>query len=97
VRLNDLCARLGGDEFVVLMEGVDPERAPEIARQLTAHFEKVAFDPGGLALSCAISVGWAAIDGDADSPEYVLARADRSMYEAKRARKALSDAASRVP
>jgi diguanylate cyclase (GGDEF)-like protein/PAS domain S-box-containing protein len=96
-RLNDLCARLGGDEFVVLMDGVDPERAPEIANQLTTHFEEIMFDSDGLALSCAISVGWAAVEGSAESPEDVLARADRSMYEAKRARKAHADAATRVP
>ena len=89
VRVNDLCARLGGDEFVVLMEGVDPERAPGIAAQLTGHFEEVVFDPEGLAIPCAISVGWATIDGDGDSPDAVLGRADRSMYEAKRARKSV--------
>jgi diguanylate cyclase (GGDEF)-like protein/PAS domain S-box-containing protein len=89
VRLSDLAARLGGDEFVVLMFGVDPERAPKIAQQLIRHFENVSFDPDGLALPCAISVGWTTIDGTTRDPAAVLAAADRSMYEVKRNRRAI--------
>jgi diguanylate cyclase (GGDEF)-like protein/PAS domain S-box-containing protein len=87
VRSTDLAARLGGDEFVVLMPDVDTDRGERIAGQLMKHFERVRCRVNGLELSCATSVGWATIDNSSESPAEVLARADRSMYEVKRARK----------
>lgn len=87
VRAADLPARFGGDEFVVLMTGVDTAKAKRIAEQLMEHFEKVVYQPEGLALRCAISVGNAQIDSGSGGPAEVLAAADRSMYEVKRSKK----------
>jgi diguanylate cyclase (GGDEF)-like protein len=89
VRPVDTPARFGGDEFVVLMKGVDSQRAEIISRQLMDHFEKVVFEPDGLALHCRISVGHAEIDAETEDAAAVLAAADSSMYEVKRARKAV--------
>jgi len=88
VRSTDLAARLGGDEFVVLMSGVGPERGQAIGDELMLHFEKVVCGYRNLGLSCAISVGCATIDADTEGTAAVLAAADHSMYEVKRARKA---------
>ena len=53
------------------------------------HFEKLTFDPQGLALPCGASVGSAPIDGRSSSPEAVLREADLDMYEAKRTRRSV--------
>lgn len=87
VRTADLPARFGGDEFVVLMTGVDAAKATRIAEQLMEHFGEVVYQPEGLALRCAISVGNAQIETGSESPAEVLAAADRSMYEVKRSKK----------
>jgi diguanylate cyclase (GGDEF)-like protein len=82
VRAVDLAARLGGDEFVVVLDQVSPEvaevRADEILRSVLDH------DWSSLAqgLVVLISLGWCM--SGANAMETALARADRSLYEAKR-------------
>ena len=62
--------------------------AGQTGDELMLHFEKVVCGYRNLGLSCAISVGWATIDADTEGTAGVLAAADHSMYEVKRARKA---------
>jgi two-component system cell cycle response regulator len=86
IRPTDLAARLGGDEFVLVLRGIDPAQARSKAVELTEHFDRLTFDPEGLALPCGVSVGSAAIDPAAQSVEAILRDADLDMYEAKRDR-----------
>jgi diguanylate cyclase (GGDEF)-like protein/PAS domain S-box-containing protein len=87
VRESDLPGRLGGDEFVVLMRGVDDENAERISKQLMGHFDRLTFEPEGLALPVRVSVGHAQIETGSESPASVMAAADRSMYKVKRSKK----------
>jgi len=89
VRSTDLAARLGGDEFVLVLQGVGPAQVKDRASALTERFEKLTFDPEGLALRCGASVGSASIDGRTSCPEAVLREADLDMYEAKRTRRSV--------
>ena len=84
VRASDLVARLGGDEFVVLVE-TSPEEDEAGGLELLAERIRVALSgshtlPGGRTVRLGASVGVAVPDGDDDTPEALLARADAAMY-----------------
>ncbi|MFP3714264.1 diguanylate cyclase [Puerhibacterium sp. TATVAM-FAB25] len=82
VRPSDLVARLGGDEFVVLCPGADEETAQAVADRVTATVT------GDLAVAGhrvrpSVSVGIAVTRGE-ETADALLARADATMYRAKR-------------
>ncbi|MFD1610640.1 GGDEF domain-containing protein [Sphingomonas tabacisoli] len=82
IRSSDVVARIGGDEYGVLLEYADEAGAHEKASALEAA---VAGSPlhGRIALTA--SIGVTALE-PGDTPETALARADSSMYDAKRRR-----------
>jgi diguanylate cyclase (GGDEF)-like protein len=85
-RGGDFLARLGGDEFVVIAEGIgDGAEATAIAaRLIDAASEPVDVD--GMRVTVAARVGIAfALDGAADDPSQLLARADLALSRAKHA------------
>jgi diguanylate cyclase (GGDEF)-like protein len=84
VRQSDTVARFGGDEFAVLLERVDLAQATETATRLTDRIAGTSFSYGGAAIPLSAAIGIAEIRGG-DTPEAVLARADRAMYEQKAA------------
>jgi diguanylate cyclase (GGDEF)-like protein len=85
VRTCDHVARYGGDEFVVLLERVSgwDEIAPVVDRIHAALKHSIALDQGEVVLS--VSIGVAEASPGHQSPEDLLAEADRAMYAAKRA------------
>jgi diguanylate cyclase (GGDEF)-like protein/PAS domain S-box-containing protein len=88
VRGEDVVARLGGDEFVVAH--VTADRLSD-GDTVVARVRKVLSAPyrfGDLALDVRASVGWVSTSSGGDSPESIISRADRAMYERKRARHA---------
>jgi diguanylate cyclase (GGDEF)-like protein/PAS domain S-box-containing protein len=81
-RETDLIARLGGDEFCVVAES--PSDPTILAQRLDQAIEAAGVDLG---LEVGFSYGTVITDWRGlDDPEEVLARADKLMYEAKRAR-----------
>jgi diguanylate cyclase (GGDEF)-like protein len=84
VRQSDTVARFGGDEFAVLLERVDLAQATETAARLTDRIADSSFCYEGLPIPLSAAIGIADIRGG-DTPEAVLARADRAMYEQKAA------------
>ena len=81
LRASDVTARIGGDEFAVLLPAASREEAAAVARALLAAARTAPGAPGGLALS----IGIADIVAAPTDPAGLSARADRSMYQAKRA------------
>jgi diguanylate cyclase (GGDEF)-like protein len=78
--------RIGGDEFVVLIPSATRESAATLAQQLvdaigTMPGGEVAFTDGRVGASIGIAIAPA---GDIDGPR-LLVRADRALYQAKRA------------
>jgi diguanylate cyclase (GGDEF)-like protein len=84
IRAEDLVGRLGGDEFLVLLVAGSPETVllvGERAREALAA-TPIAL-PDGTEVSVTISVGCASARGG--SPEELIARSDRALYQAKQA------------
>jgi diguanylate cyclase (GGDEF)-like protein len=84
VRRSDTVARIGGDEFGILLENASEQSAHETATRLVDLICScnVEHDGDRLPLSVAIGVG---MIGAGDSPDAVIARADKEMYRRKAA------------
>jgi len=97
VRGIDLACRYGGEEFVVAMPDTDMAFAYNIAERLRQSIEttpvKISRAPGELKIT--ISIGIAKSEGEGDSAEKLLHRADQALYRAKRTgrNKVVADAA----
>ena len=87
LRESDLVARLGGDEFTVIAEGLkDTGDAVAIADKVIATMRD-PIDIDGRALSASTSIGLA-LCREADTPQTLMQRADKALYEAKGAGRA---------
>ena len=72
LRAEDLISRVGGDEFVALLPSCSPSEAERAAIRLNCDL------PDG----CVCSQGIASWDGQ-ETPDGLLARADKALYRAK--------------
>ena len=84
VRDGDHVVRYGGDEFVLLMERVASQSdiEPLVGRIHAVLAEVISLPEGDFTLS--VSVGAALASPEHQTPEDLLAAADRAMYAAKR-------------
>jgi len=82
LRASDTGCRFGGDEFAVLAPESDEQAAAALAERIRARAERAQL-PGGLPLTVSIGVACAAA-GRPWTPDEILERADRALYEAKR-------------
>lgn len=82
VRKADFVARLSGDEFGILLEHADELSAWQTALRIIETVDTCQFSVNGIQLPLSVAVGVGAIRGT-DTPEAVLARADRAMYRIK--------------
>ncbi|MFK4836023.1 diguanylate cyclase [Microbacterium sp. ZW T2_14] len=89
VRSDDVVGRIGGDEFVAICANTDKAAATTIAeRILRLTNEPIVIDDG--TVSASVSVGISMFDPRSQprpTPEQLLVRADRAMYESKGAGK----------
>ncbi len=91
---KDIAVRYGGDEFVVLMPGADSTAAQATANRLSSLVEGLTRT---LRVSTAprLSIGMAQLSQlGAATPQDLLLAADRSLYDAKAARRNASRPAS---
>ena len=85
VRQHDSVGRLGGDEFAALLTRTSAAQGFRRVRDIAQALEQVTIVHDGIAISVTASVGAVAFSPD-DSPEALLERADRRMYDCKRGR-----------
>lgn len=85
IRGVDLACRFGGEEFVVLMPDTDFAQADAVAERVRQSISEQMFDIGApRPLSVTVSVGVSLNDGQVDTPEGMIKRADVALYRAKR-------------
>ena len=82
VRASDLVARLAGDEFGILLEHADELVAWQTALRVIEAVDDCPFCVEGRCLPLSVAVGVSVI-AKHDTPEAVLARADKEMYRIK--------------
>lgn len=86
IRPYDTAARYGGEEFLILMADTDEAEALAASERLRERTASERFLPEETSVTC--SFGISAIKGDEDprpTPEEFIHRADKALYEAKRA------------
>jgi diguanylate cyclase (GGDEF)-like protein len=88
IRSYDQIGRIGGDEFLVVLPGADID----IAMITTDRIRNAVTEAGPLAFAVSVSVGAASLSKETSSVKAILKRADESMYEVKRKRRANSNA-----
>ncbi|HYO86585.1 MAG TPA: diguanylate cyclase [Dermatophilaceae bacterium] len=84
LRRGDLPIRWGGEEFVALMPGADAAGLTAAAERVRVLVENSWLEHAGTRLQVTVSVG-ATLARPDDSPEELVDRADRLMYQSKRA------------
>lgn len=89
LRLSDYVARLHGDEFAVVLVRASSSQGASRARRLQRLIHEAPLRHGSLTLPIQASFGIAAY-GRETEPADLLRRADRAMYEEKRARAQLA-------
>lgn len=86
LREIDLLARFGGEEFAALLPNTDHEAALGVARRLAARIAETPVHTDSGLLYVSVSVGVASTTpGQPISLEQLLDKADKALYEAKRA------------
>ncbi|MBA3822010.1 MAG: diguanylate cyclase [Deltaproteobacteria bacterium] len=83
MRGGDELARWGGDEFVALLPDTDEAGALRAAERLRTAVAASPIEVAGTVLDVTVSVGWA--HWSDDTPDDLLARADKALYMAKEA------------
>lgn len=83
IRASDTVARIGGDEFVVMLPDVtELDGAMAFAENLKRTIEEpIPFQGESLHVGASIGIGRYPDHGD--SPEAIMSRADKAMYQAK--------------
>ncbi|MEN9896324.1 MAG: hypothetical protein RIR97_2176 [Pseudomonadota bacterium] len=86
VRGADLACRYGGEEFVIVMPDTTPEIALQVAERLRSTIEDKPFtlQQAGMLLNITASLGISFHMPEGDSPEAIIKRADKALYDAKR-------------
>jgi diguanylate cyclase (GGDEF)-like protein len=86
VRSEDIFARYGGEEFVIISRGVDMQSTCLLSERVRTLIERTVFEYEGKRIPVTISLGVSAMPhADIKTPEDLIARADKALYEAKRA------------
>jgi diguanylate cyclase (GGDEF)-like protein len=85
LRSTDVLARYGGDEFIVLLPETPAKGAQDVAERIRDAVGGMPLDLDGKRLACTVSIGLAALPEDGNTLDALVARADRAMYQAKKA------------
>ncbi len=85
LRYTDVLARYGGDEFIVLLPETPARGALEVAGRIRDAVASLPLDLDGKRVSSSVSIGVASHPEDGITLDAVVARADRAMYQGKKA------------
>ena len=84
LRETDAICRYGGEEFIILLPGAGADGAYFVIDRLRKMVEKTPCVFGGEKITLRFSAGVAELQAE-ENAERLLERADRALYQAKRA------------
>ncbi len=85
LRKTDYVTRYGGEEIIVVLPDTSTEQALIPIERIRKKIENKDFEYRDKKVKVTISCGISDVCGDVNSPEELLLRADKSLYESKRA------------
>ncbi|MGH2317029.1 bifunctional diguanylate cyclase/phosphodiesterase [Planococcus sp. SE5232] len=83
IRVTDTVGRFAGDEFVILLPSANEEEAVLLAKRLNNVLSQ-PFDVMGHSIAVSASIGIAFSDGEEDSVDGLIKKADTAMYYTKK-------------
>lgn len=83
IREGDVLVRYGGEEFLVLLPGAGRDDVVQVGERIRRAASETIVDDGASRISVTVSVGAATYRDGTDSPDALIALADRALYEAK--------------
>ena len=84
LRQSDILCRWGGEEFIVLLREAEGRPAIDVAEKIRRRTEQLTFSYDDQPLRLTTSIGLSSLQ-PGDTLHALLTRADRALYEAKRA------------
>lgn len=85
VRSIDYAARYGGDELIIILVDTSVDLAAKTAERIRSHVENAQYNTNGSTITVTVSIGIVQCQPDDITPTAVFARADKALYQAKRA------------
>lgn len=84
LREIDISARYGGDEFAILLEKTDPSGAKIVAEKIKSGFDNKPVVFNNESINVTFSIGIATYPENATSRDFLIEKADISLYRAKK-------------
>ncbi|MDP2827246.1 MAG: diguanylate cyclase [Sulfuricellaceae bacterium] len=82
LRPSDVIARFGGEEFVIILPEASLDEASKVMMRVQRNLTKNFFMHGNQKLLITFSAG-VALRTEGETPEFIIARADKALYQAK--------------
>ncbi|MBI5015698.1 MAG: diguanylate cyclase [Deltaproteobacteria bacterium] len=82
-RDTDLVARHGGEEFALLLPSTDEPGAGAVAERIRVGIEGLKVPWEGKPIAVRVSIGVSVLEGEKDTADTLMARADQALYAAK--------------
>ena len=83
VREGDVLVRYGGEEFLVLLPGAGQDDVVQIGERIRRAVSETTVEDGASRLNVTVSVGATTFRDTVETPDALVALADRALYEAK--------------
>jgi diguanylate cyclase (GGDEF)-like protein len=83
IREGDVLVRYGGEEFLVLLPGAGRDDVLQIAERIRRAVSETTVEDGTSRLNVTVSVGATTFRDTVETPEALVALADRALYDAK--------------
>lgn len=83
IREADTAARLGGDEFVILIEEIQSQQNAIVVAERILKAMLAPFVISDHAIHVTISIGLAFYQGEDTTPQELISKADRALYQSK--------------
>jgi len=82
LRASDIVSRWGGEEFLVVLKNINLQQAAQLAEKVRGAIERSITAQKDRTIMVTVSVGIASFE-PGDTPDRLLARADKALYKAK--------------